>query len=78
MSKERAILDHKLSLPPHWLIAWGELKGSAGTRLGCVKRRHGSPLGCPVVALWELYKCAPVSKTMGKSCTGVQAWCPVP
>lgn len=31
----------------------------------------------PVAALWELYKSAPLSKTMGKSCTGVQARCPV-
>lgn len=31
----------------------------------------------PVVALWELYKSAPLSKTMGKSCFGVQAPCPV-
>lgn len=31
----------------------------------------------PVAALWELYKSAPLSKTMGKSCTGVQARCPI-
>lgn len=31
----------------------------------------------PVAALWELYKSAPLPKTMGKSCSGVQARSPV-
>lgn len=31
----------------------------------------------PVGALWEQYKAAPQSETMGKSCTGAQARCPV-
>lgn len=31
----------------------------------------------PVAALWELYKFMPRPKTMGKSCFGVQARCPV-
>lgn len=29
----------------------------------------------PVGALWEQYKGTPASETMGKSYTGVQAWC---
>lgn len=31
----------------------------------------------PVGALWEQYKAAPQSETMGKSCAGAQARCPV-
>lgn len=42
-----------------------------GVSVDVTETRH------PVAALWEVYKSAALSKTMGKSCSGVQALCPV-
>lgn len=56
---------------PQWLTE----SGATFTHCGCV--RAVTEVRYPVAALWELYKSAPLSKTMGKSCFGVQAPCPV-